>query len=513
VNLRTRVAATAAGAVLVAVVLVAVGAYASTQRQLGRELDDVLLRTAGLVSRLAPAQIDDVLAGAQRPGDRGERGDGDGRSRRDRGALLERLGGDDRSIERLLGPLGGGVVQVVAPDGTSVTFGPTRLPVDAATQRLAGPSSLATRDEALATRDGSLATRDEALATRDEALADRGGPYVREVALEGRPVRIVTVPIPVGGAVQVAAVVDGDDPALSALRRQLLLTGLLAAVLAGGVGLAVADRVVRPVRRLTAAAEDVRRTGDLGTRIGVAGDDEVGRLASSFNAMLGSLEEARTAQQQLVADASHELRTPVTSLRTNIEVLQLGADRLTPREHGELLRDVGAQLEELGRLVDGLVELARGDRPAQAPTRLVLAELVEEVVDRAAVFAPAVEISVEVDDGVVVAERDRLERAVANLIDNAVKHGGGAPVDVVVSDGAVRVRDHGPGIPEQDVRHVFERFYRSPVSRQLPGSGLGLSIVAQVARAHGGEVTAGNHPDGGAVVELRLPTAGRAVGS
>jgi two-component system sensor histidine kinase MprB len=267
----------------------------------------------------------------------------------------------------------------------------------------------------------------------------------------------------------------------------------------------VADRAVRPVRRLTETAEAVGRTQALDTRIEVRGEDELGRLASAFNGMLTSLDQARTAQRELVADASHELRTPLTSLRTNIEVLDRG-DALAPADRSALLLDVRTQLEEFGRLVDGLVELARGDGPATAPTSVALRAVLEDVVDRATVFAGATSITVDADDSVVIAERDRLERALHNLVDNAVKHGGG-PVAITVREGTVVVRDHGPGFDDQDVERVFDRFYRAPAARSRPGLGLGLSIVAQVADAHGGSYAARTHPEGGAEVTLRLPPA------
>ncbi len=176
------------------------------------------------------------------------------------------------------------------------------------------------------------------------------------------------------------------------------------------------------------------------------------------------------------------------------------------------MRDVVVQLDEFGRLVTGLVELARGDRPARGAVPVRLDELAARVVDRARAFTPdGVRLVVDAHPTVVVAEEDRVERAVANLVDNAVKYGvgddGTGTVEVRVADGAVTVRDHGRGIPDGDLPHVFDRFYRAPAARAAPGSGLGLSIVAQVARAHGGDVSAGNADDGGAVVTLRLPTA------
>lgn len=457
-SLRARIAVTAAVAVAVAVLLVSVAVYGATARQLRGQVDAELAEAARVVRSLpAPAGASDRFDAFRRLRDR-----------------RSPTAGPDRFVGRV----GVGTVQVVGPDGSVRVVGPFELPVDDAVRSLAAGGG---------------------------AAAAGGAATPRTVAVDGVRLRVLAVPAGDLGALQLALPLTDVERALAALRRQLVLTGVLGVGLAGLLGGAVAARAVRPVRRLTDAAEEVGRTQDLAHRISVEGDDELGRLATAFNDMLASLDAARTAQQQLVADASHELRTPLTSLRTNIEVMQLDRGELDPGERAALLEDVALQLGEFGRLVDGLVELARGDRPAVAPTPVALGTLVADVVERVAVFHPDVPTRVDVDDSVVVAERDRLERAVANLVDNACKHGAGAPVEVVVRDGVVRVRDHGPGIDERDVEHVFDRFYRSPTARSRPGSGLGLSIVAQVAAAHGGTATAGNAPGGGAVLTLSLP--------
>ena len=459
-SLRGRIAVTAAVAVASAVLVVSVVVYGATARRLTAQVDAELASAARTVLSLAPRA-----------------GEGPDRIEQFR-ALRERVregrlpgprpGGGDR----FLGPFGVGIVQAVAPDGSVRVAGAVELPVDPATA-------------ALAAGDG------------DE-------PVRRTVEVDGTPVRVLAVAVDDVGALQLGVPLTAQEGALAALRRQLLLVGLLGVGLAALLGAGVADRAVRPVRRLTEAAEEVGRTQDLDHRIEAVGDDELGRLAGAFNGMLASLERARRAQRELVADASHELRTPLTSLRTNIEVLERG-DRLPDEERTALLADVRAQLEEFGRLVDGLVELARGDGPARDPTPVALRDVVDDVVDRTAVFAPAASIEVEADASVVVAERDRLARAVANMVDNALKHGA-PPVVVSVADGGVTVRDHGPGFEDGDVDRAFDRFYRAPSARGRPGSGLGLSIVAQVAASHGGSVTARTHPDGGAEVSMHLPT-------
>jgi two-component system sensor histidine kinase MprB len=262
------------------------------------------------------------------------------------------------------------------------------------------------------------------------------------------------------------------------------------------------------VARLTRATEDVSETLDLSHRIDETGGDELGRLAHSFNTMLAALDDSRDAQRQLVADASHELRTPLTSIRANIELLQR-APSLDDDERRAMLRTADAQLRELTILVGDLVDLARPTgQPVEEPQRLRLDLLVEEVVERSGRHTSDVDVRVRVQPTEVVGSASRLHRAVANLLDNAIKW---SPplgvVEVVVADGEVTVRDHGPGIAAEDLPHVFDRFCRAPDSRGLPGSGLGLAIVRQVAEVHGGVAEAERADGGGTLVRLRLPVA------
>lgn len=384
----------------------------------------------------------------------------------------------------VVGRLGGagGYVQVVGADGEVVApAGPARLPI---TDR-----------------------------TRDVAAGDERA-YFDTVRIDGEPVRIYTAPAPRSLAVQVARPIGELEESLAVVRRRLLLGSLVGVGLAAAMGLLVARRAVKPVDDLTALAEEVAATGDLNRRIDVAGDDEVARLARMFNLMLANLEQARTAQQQLVADASHELRTPLTSLRTNIEVLA-DMDRLDAAQRRALIDDVVVQLDEFARLIGGLAELTRGEHPAEHPRPVRLDELVAEVAGRMQAFAPPDrEIRLDLQPSTVVVERDRIERAVANLLDNALKYGRG-PVDVTVAEGEVAVADRGPGIDPEDNERIFARFYRAARDRDAPGSGLGLSIVAQAAAAHGGSVTVAPRDGGGAVFVLSLPlehpSTGRSV--
>src|SRR5207249_4240916 len=243
-----------------------------------------------------------------------------------------------------------------------------------------------------------------------------------------------------------------------------------------------------PVKRLTEATEKVTVTGDLSERIDTRGQDELSRLAASFNTMLAALEESTRAQRQLVADASHELRTPLTSLRTNIEVL--ASDRtLPPGERERLLKDVIEQLGEMTTLISELIDLARGEQQMAEPEEVRLDLVAADAVERARRNQPAVTFVTDLQESVVHGMPSTIERAVANLLDNAAKWSPpGGNVEVGVRDGQVTVRDQGPGIDEQDLPYVFDRFYRASSARGLPGSGLGLAIVRQVAEAHGGGV-------------------------
>jgi two-component system sensor histidine kinase MprB len=294
---------------------------------------------------------------------------------------------------------------------------------------------------------------------------------------------------------------------------------VLVLLTAGGVALAVvlgrfvAGAAVAPVRRLTNAAEHVAATQDLGQRIDDVGRDELGRLATSFNGMLDALDgtmraldESARAQRQLVADASHELRTPVTSLRTNIEILQQAED-LPEAERTRLVSDVVEQLEVLSALVGDLIELARDDERQETPEEIRLDRLVAEAVARAVRHAPDARFEVELEETVVSGVPSRLDRAVNNLLENAVKFAGtDRPIEVRLAGGHLTVRDHGPGIEAADLPHVFDRFYRGASARALPGSGLGLAIVRQVVDLHQGEVSVETPAGGGTLAHMRLPT-------
>jgi two-component system sensor histidine kinase MprB len=307
-----------------------------------------------------------------------------------------------------------------------------------------------------------------------------------------------------GLALQVAAKLTDVDNELSRIRLWLLLVAAIGVGLAALAGFLVARATLRPLRELSQTAEHVTATGDLSERIEAEGTDELATLARTFNAMLGSLEEAQQRQRQLVQDASHELRTPLTSLRTNVEVLAHG-DKLPPGEREQLIHDVVAQLEEMTELIGELTELARGEEQSEPLEDVRLDLVAEEAIKRATRNHPETPIEAELTPWTMVGQPASLERAIANLLDNAAKWSpAGAPVEVKLEDGELTVRDHGPGIAPEDLPHVFKRFYRATSARSMPGSGLGLAIVQQVADAHHGTVAVEDAPGGGALVRLRL---------
>ncbi|MCS0605510.1 HAMP domain-containing histidine kinase [Streptomyces sp. LP11] len=353
-------------------------------------------------------------------------------------------------------------------------------------------------------------------ATRQVAAGARG-PYLSEIRLAGHRARMLTTSLGGGRAVQVAVRADTVD---QGVRRA---AGLLAAVGAGGVALAgllgfwVSRTGLAPVARLTATAERIAATRDARHRIELpAGrprrEDEITRLAGSFNTMLAELEKSVTAQRRLVADASHELRTPLTALRTNAELLAR-ADRLTEAQRDRAAGALGRQLREVTVLVNDLIELAREEEPDPLVEDVELAAVVTHAVDAARDHWPHVpftlDIAPDARTATVAGVPARLSRLLSCLLDNAAKFSpAGRPVQVTLTGAAGRltaeVRDHGPGIAEEDLPHVFDRFYRARAARALPGSGLGLAMARQIARAHRAELTAGHAPGGGAVFRLRF---------
>jgi two-component system sensor histidine kinase MprB len=365
----------------------------------------------------------------------------------------------------------------------------------------------------LVRRDGEVITPKEAtgeLPVSDRALrAARGEidePFYEDAHVQGTHVRALTLPLGQGYAVQIARPLEEVDSALGRISRWLLAIALAGIGLAAALGLLVARAVLAPIQRLTRTAEDVSETRDLSRRIEAGGTDELSRLATTFNTMLGALEESARAQRQLVSDASHELRTPLTSLRTNIEVLARD-EKLPAGEREQLLRDVTEQLTEMTALIAELVELARGDQAPAEPEDVRLDLLTVDAIERTRRNRPGVSFKPEIEESLVRGVPANIERAVSNLLDNAAKWSPpDGEIEVIVRDGELTVRDHGPGIDEADLPFVFDRFYRAPAARGMPGSGLGLAIVRQVAEAHGGTVTAEPAEGGGTRMRLTLPS-------
>jgi len=333
-----------------------------------------------------------------------------------------------------------------------------------------------------------------------------GGQYFANKSIAGEKVRVLTV----GGdgfALQMARSLGDTDKTLNRIKLFLFLIAGIGIAVAAALGLVVSRAALAPVRRLTQTAEAVSETRDLSSRIDVRGRDELSRLASTFNAMLEALEDSARAQRRLVSDASHELRTPLTSLRTNIEVLSK-EDALPPQEREQLLRDVEEQLLEMSALVAELVELARGDDGPQEPADVRLDLVAADAIERTRRNRPGVKFNPSLDESLVRGVPATIERAVSNLLDNAAKWSPpGGQVDVDVHDGELAVRDRGPGIDEEDVPFIFDRFYRAQSARSMPGSGLGLAIVRQVADTHGGTITVEAPEGGGTRMRLRLPSA------
>ncbi|CAL9449915.1 Adaptive-response sensory-kinase SasA [Nocardiopsis dassonvillei] len=345
------------------------------------------------------------------------------------------------------------------------------------------------------------------------AATEPGAVATREQEVHGQDYRVATVSLGEGvGALQVIQQMSPTEKMLDRLATQILWVGLLVALCAACVGWLVGHRTTGRLARLTDAAEYVSSTGRLdplaGRRDAAAGEDghdEVDRLGDAFNAMLARLARSQEEQRRLVQDAAHELRTPLTSLYTNIQVLGR-ADRLTPQARSSLIDDLRGETRELTTLVNELVGLATGDHEDETPSAVRLADIAEKVAERTR-RRTGREIVVDADGSTVHGRPGALERAVANPVENSAKFDpdGTAPIEIRVRNGTVEVLDRGPGIDPAESERVFERFYRATSARGLPGSGLGLSMVREIARAHGGDVFARNREGGGAAIGFTLP--------
>ncbi len=387
-------------------------------------------------------------------------------------------------------------------------------------------SQVVTEDGKICVTDDSKGTIKVTQADKDEIkTGDTSKVYFRNgTDGDGNAVRVMTRPLgatttatgeagPNVGLV-VAVPLKGTQGTLNDLALLLLLVSGIGVVGAGAAGLAVARAGLRPVDKLTEAVEHVARTEDLSVRIPVEDDaeDEVARLSRSFNSMTSALASSRELQQQLIADAGHELRTPLTSLRTNIELLTRSEETGRPlpaADRKALLASVKAQMTELASLIGDLQELSRSEGQRGERVQVIsLEDTVESALRRARLRGPELTITADLQPWYVRAEPAALERAVVNILDNAVKFSPEAgTIEVALTGGVLTVRDHGPGIPEDELPYVFDRFWRSPSARALPGSGLGLSIVARTVQEAGGQVTLARAEGGGTVATVRLPGA------
>jgi two-component system, OmpR family, sensor histidine kinase MprB len=476
-SLRRRLALLSALAVALAVLLASALVYALVRDRLRSDVDNDLRHQADVVTQRAERVAPLIAGSVQGPVAIGaEQGTGAVRKHGKPGPET----GDRTFLQRAVPPPEPGgpssLTQLISADGAVVTApgSPIRIPVS----------------------------------RHDLSLAASGGTATISDAKAGdTDLRVLTQPLDNGTAIQVARSLEDTNDTLSTLIL------ILAAVSAGGIALAaalgpvVARAALAPAGDVSDAAEEVARTHDLTHRIDVRGDDELGRLAASFNEMMAALERSEAAQRRLVADASHELRTPLATLRTNIETLGRGDD-LDPEERRRLVADVTQELEEISELVGDVVELARAPgEDAIVRQDVALDELTSDAIERAGRRARGISFERRIEPSLVHADPQRVGRAISNLLDNAAKWSPpGGRVSVEVGGGMVTVRDHGPGFPGDQLDRVFDRFWRADEARGRAGSGLGLAIVLRVAEEHDGSARAWNAADGGAVVSLELPT-------
>jgi two-component system sensor histidine kinase MprB len=462
VTLRTRIAAVAGLAVAVAVVLAAVVVYVAVRSDLRSQVDSSLRqRAAGLVAPPPPGAL-----GAS---------------------------GNDPA----------GTAQASPPGGPGAA--PPRLPASVAPARFGGPSGYVQFIDPTGAVDvpsGQGSSPTIAPNSAERAIAASGrGELLADRTVRGAHLRVLTLGAGSHGAVLVALPLTTVDHELSHILLILLLVGIAGIALAVLLGALVARTALTPIARFTRRTEQLTGDPDLSRRLEVSGRDELARLAASFNATLDALERSVAAQRHLIADAGHELRTPIASLRANIQVLQ-DAARLTPEDREALRGDIIDELDELTALVSDVAELARGSRGELPADDVRLDEIVAGAVERTRRRCD-LRFEVTLQPTLVRGAGERINRAVANLLDNARKW---SPpkglVEVQLRDGILAVRDHGPGFQDADLPHIFERFYRADRARGLPGSGLGLAIVRQAAEAHHGYVRAENAPGGGARIEV-----------
>ena len=342
--------------------------------------------------------------------------------------------------------------------------------------------------------------------TREDLAMSTGSQrtYYSTISVEGRQFRMLTIAAPRGGLIQVAKGTQILVDAQQGMRMWFPVFATLAVLIAAAAGWLFARRISKPIETLAATAESIAITKNLDSSIDVVGTDEVAKLGRSFNTMLNALRESTDRQRRLVQDASHELRTPLTSLRANAELLERAV--LSDEDRAAILKDIKAEVDELAALSQELSALATDQRTTESIQLINLADVVTEVAERA-MRRTQVPITIHTTpDTLVSARSSQLERAISNLIDNAVKfNNDNSTIEVHVGARRVEVRDHGPGIPDTDKPHIFERFYRATSTRSMPGSGLGLAIVAQFAEDHSATAYVLDNIGGGAIVGIQFP--------
>jgi two-component system sensor histidine kinase MprB len=490
VSLRTRLTLAGGGAVLAALAIASLVIYFSVRSKLHDQIDVSLFQTA---QNLATKTNGRLAAGGKLPGGTYAKGENPGFP------TAPLLGQDASGYFQIVPSLGAALK--TAPRGSSgskrfavVTPSAKEKAAAESVKKLPASQELVTLNSFV-----PLTSLDAAVATGQAA------PYFRDAVVAGVPMRIYAMRLSTtgDGLVRTARPLTEANATIGRVRWLLIGLTLGGALLAAVLGRLAAGAVLRPVRSLAGTVRDVTLTRDLHRRIAVEGRDELASLAVDFNAMFAALEESQRAQQQLIADASHELRTPLTAHRANVELLaraDLPAER-RPRVLGAAVRGI----EELSALVDDVIQAARDGRSLDSREPIALDELVGRSVERARSRAPGLRFETELEPSTVSAAAPRLERAIDNVLDNAVKWSpDSGSVEVRLADGLLTVRDHGPGIDEADLPHVYDRFYRAAAARGLPGSGLGLAIVKQTVDDHGGTVSVENAPGGGVLVSLRF---------
>ena len=469
-SLRVRMGVAAGLAVAIAVIAVAVSAYAGTRSQLRNQVD-ASLRT------LSAQAVAGAHGGPHGPdGGGGYGGPQPGGGPQNTSDAEGTCQGDEGlGLDRLSGPAFGG-----AP-GIYTLF-----------NRCGG--------KFVPTGQGSSIPSN----SRIEALARNGnGQYITDMTVSGTPIRVLVTGIGNAGALAVALPLKDVNHTLSSQLTLLVVIAAAGIALAALLGFLVARTALAPIERFTRRTEAIAgRPERTDQRLEVEGRDEIARLARTFNRTLDELEMSVAAQRQLVADASHELRTPIATIRANLQVMR-DEDRLSQEDRDALRADVIAELDELTALVGDIVELARGSAPAGEPGDVALDAIVTEAVQRIGRRALKLEVRTRLEPTLVRGDEGRIARAVTNLLDNARKWSAvDGLVEVELHDGVLSVRDHGPGFHDEDLPFVFDRFHRARDARSKPGSGLGLAIVRETAQAHGGFVQAANAPGGGAIVRV-----------